>query len=502
MFLDYDLDMLVLRASVAVLLASCQGASPPGKSSDTAWSTVPTDTGLPQPPDTDSPADTHDTGAPPDTASPSSDPGDTPDEARPLPSPEPALQVSDAIDPAGDIDWYSVELSAGDTLWIAILSELRSPPSPLSPRLEVHGPGGDAQVARGMPLAIGGDNTALAYEATESGVHLIQVEAGTPHSASLAADPTLGSPNHTYSLRLERSVPFESEPDNDTPEQLTDWLEEDGHYGYLGDPFIAGYPLFSGRADRSEDLDLFPWTVRGELADGTPADWELWSWSPWPGSSPVADWTVTSRTDDGTETFLGQTGTPTTDPLWRIARRNLPLLPDVGLLVAPSPSDMWLEVAHPVDAGSVGTAYTGIVAGWYTDAIDREAELPTDLDEARTPTVHAEADRSLTALWGVLEDHESSDRYVIAVDSERPWLQVFVQAQGVGSALDPSLSIVADGVLVDAAHTSPLDGGADPELLDVDASTLTSVMVVVEADGPNGGAYLLQIHATAAPEFL
>ena len=110
-------------------------------------------------------------------------------------------------------------------------------------------------------------------------------------------------------------------------------------------------------------------------------------------------------------------------------------------------------------------------------------------------------DRTVTAIWGELEDHEYDDQYVLAVNPERPWLQVFVQAQGVGSGLDPQLSILSDGMVVDAAHSSPLDGGADPELLDVDVSTLSTITLVVEADGLTDGPYLLQVHATASPEF-
>jgi len=481
-----------------VAMAACRPPSP-HKPTDSALPIADTDTGLPA---TDTDSDPPDTDPPDDTALPSNDPGDTPADARALPSPSPALQVSDVIDPAGDVDWFAVELDAGDTLWIAVLSELRTPPSPLSPLLEVRTPDGRTHLARGMPLGIGGDNAALAYEATEAGVHHIGVMAAHPDRPDSTRDPTIGSPEHAYSLRLEQAPPFEREPHNDTPAQMGEWLEEDDTYAFFGDPYIAGYPLFSGRADHTDDIDLLPWTVRGEHADGSPAAWELWSWSPWPGSATTARWTVQLQPDGSDDLLLlGQADRPTTDPMWQLARGGLPLFPDVGLLVAAQAGEMWLELDHADGPTGTGTAYTGVLAGWYTDAIDRDSDLPTDSSGRLLPSVHVTEAARICTIQGRLEDHEIDDVYSIAVDPDRPWVQVFIQAASVGSPLDPRLTVEgADGPLASASD-SVLDASEDPELLDIDAAGSPTIALRVEAEGVDGGAYLLQVHAMAEPHF-
>lgn len=443
-------------------------------------------------PDVSDPTDTGD--APGDR-----EPGDTPATARPLPAPDTALTVSDAIDPPGDVDWYSVPLSAGDTLWIAVLAELRATPSPLAPRLEVRDSAGSVvHVARGMPLSIGGLDTALAFEAPTDDTFFLGVTAADPTAAQLDPEPSLGGPEHAYSLRLERAPPFEVEPHNDTAADMTAWLATDGAFAYLGDPFIAGWPLWSHRSDTPGDVDLLPWTVRGESSTEAPAGWELWSWSPWPGCRGEAQWTVTSGAPGHSEsTVLGSAPVAElhTDPLWQLSRHGLPVLPDLGLLVAAPPGEMWLTVAHAREATGVGTACTGVLAGWTTDLIDRATDLPETSDGGRTPRFHDRGDGSRVALvWGTTVA-DAPHRFHIPTDPTRPWLHVVVQARGIGSDLDPVLELRVDGGEVERIATSPIDGAPDPDLWSRSTEGATEVEVSVDAESGTG-PYLLQVHLT------
>ena len=490
-----------LLPPLLLVLSGCTSPAPACKASScdppAAAPEWPTDTGLPST-DTDE-TTPQDSAAPQDTAEPAAEPGDTPETARHLPTPEPALQTSDAIDPPGDIDWYAVELTAGDLLWISVLAELRTPSSPLSPVLQVRAPDDRTQTVRGMALDIGGDNAALAYEVRSTGQHLIRVTAANPDTASSETDPTIGSAAHAYSLRLEQTAPFELEPHNNAEESMSEWLAQDGTYAFFGDPFVAGYPLFSGRIEHPDDVDLLPWSVRGEHSDGSPADWELWSWSPWPGSDASQSWTVTIHQPDGLATELGGITAPHTDPLWRHARAGLPLLPDVGLLVGTPPGELWLELSHS-DTSTAGV-YTGALAGWYTDAIQREADLPVDAAGERQPSAQYAEEATVVAVWGQLEDHELEDVYRIVVEPDRPFVHAFIQAAGIGSSLDPVLTLEGESGVLAQAASSPIDAGDDPDLVDIDTSGHSTVQLRVDAEGITGGVYLLQLHATASPRF-
>ena len=451
-----------------------------------------TDTGLGTvAPDTDAPStDTADSGWHP----PDPDAGDTPADARVLPDPSPALTISDTIDPPGDVDWFALDLHAGDTVWLAALAGLRSPPSPLVPRLELRDEAGTTlHIVRGMPLDIADHDSALAFEAPATARYFLGVQATSPTTTSLAPDPTLGGPDHAFSLRVERAEPFEAEPTNDSAADLTAWLAEDGTYAYRGDPFIAGWPLFSFRADHTADTDLFPWTVRGEHADGSAADWELWSWSPWPGCAPTSSWRVISGSpDDPAAPVLGtgHTRTLDTDPLWRLARHNLPAIPDVGLLVEAAPGEMWLEVIHDADAPTVGSACTGILAGWYTDNIARYAHLPAT-DGVRQATTHPTDAGPTTLVWGWL-DVDDTHALHIPVDPDHPVAHVILQAERVGHPVDITLTTHLDDTLARTTLGNPYDRSADPEQWNLHTTGHASLGLTLHA-AAGTGHYLLQV---------
>ncbi len=487
--------------AASAFVAACTTAAKPHPDTAQVDAAPDSDTGMGTP---DTPTDTSDRTPPDDTASDDTgdtDPGETPEAARWLPGPDPALTVSDRIDPPGDADWYAVDLNAGDTLWVAVLAELRTPVSPLSPRLEVRDDtGATLHVARGMPLSLAGLDTALAFEAPSTGRFYFGVQAASPSGASLSPDPEQGGPEHAYSLRLEVAEPFEAEPFNDTPASFAEWLIEDGHYAFRGDPFLAGWPLFSYRADRTADRDVWPWTVRGETSAGTPTDWELWSWSPWPGCATTSTWTVSAQPTDAAATTLASSAAADlhTDPLWQLARHNLPVLPDVGLLVAVPPGEMWLTVDHTPSAPTPGSACTGILAGWHTDAILRDTHLAASADgELLLEPESIADDHRVTLVWGHLAGEES-DHFTWTAAAPLPYAQVLVQATSIGYPLDTSITLSRGEDAPHAAQHNPIDGGPDPELWNISTAGTGPLRLTVHAES-GAGQYLLQIHETSRP---
>lgn len=471
----------------ALVLGAC--SDPPAKPSpliEEHPSETPTDTGLSGGTTGSTDSATPGDSGPTDTGPAESDePGDTPETARALPRPDPRWTVSGTVDSPGDADWYAVPLDAGDTLWIAVLAELRSEPSPLAATLTVVAPSGTTTgPVRGMPLSIGGPDPALAFEATESGTHFVVVA---------AAEPTEGGAEHVYSLVAEQTEPFEVEPHNDTPEAMAAWLALDDTYAYFGDPFIAGWPLFSVRADHPTDVDVLPWTVRGELADGRPAAAELWSYGPWPGSNTAATWSVVHDTV-GT---LATAAHLSIEPLWHEARRGQPLLPDVGMLVASPPGELQLHIVADPAVTGIGSAATGVLAGWTMDGVDLQDALPADVLGEKTPPFRERGDgSSVAAVWGQLD---GSDVVLgLSVDPDRPVWSVYVQAQGIGGAVDPTL-LLQGSALDLTVSDSPLDGRPDPEVFDLDLTGETAVRLTLSGTPDSAAGYLLQVHATAAP---
>ncbi len=479
------------------LLACSSRSDPPQKTPDRTIA-LPTqsDTGF-GPGIPDAPTPPADSGAPGDSAEPDHDAGDTPALARHLPTPEPALTVSDTIDPPGDEDWFRVELDAGDTLWVASLAALRTPPSPLAPLLELRNERGEAlELVRGMPLSIAENDSAVAFEAPAAGAYFIGVRAADPAAASLEGSLHEGGPEHAYSLRLERAPPFETEPHNDSSEAMRAWLAEDGHYAYRGDPFIAGWPLFSFRADRSGDRDMWPWEVRGALEDGSPAAAELWSFSPWAGCAPSSTWSVT--TESGAPALLATAHTRDllTDPLYQLARHGLPVLPDVGLMVSAPPGTLWLTVDHDSTADAVGSACTGILAGWTTDYIPTLSTLPQRDGAHILSSIDRTSDQSTALTWGTIADGETID-FRLSASTDRPHTHILLQAHQFGHPVDLTLTLYEGDVPVTSVAENPISGGPDPEHWNWASPDGTELRFSLTA-ASGTGAFLLQVHQTAA----
>ncbi len=474
-----------LRCGAAAFIAGCAGPNEGASEPKAASSDSPHDTGLGAAPG-DRPADPYT--PPDDTDLPDDEPGETPDTARVLPPVGAGFMVSDRIDPPGDTDWYQLDLSAGESVWMGVLANLRDPASPLAPLLTLRWDDGRTSVHRRMPANIGDDDTSVVLSTDRDTTVWIGIQAATPGGARLDADPTIGSPDHRYSLQIEPTRVTEGEPDNNTPAGTRAWMDIDGNWAYVGDPYLHGHITFAARGDTANDIDHWPWTVDGRTETGGPASVELWGMGPWPGCNAPGTWRVTSESGD----LLAEHTAPTVDPLWQLTRAGLPLLPDIGVLVAAPPGTFWLTVEHGSEPD--GTVCAGILAGWYADAFVIEADLPEPSGRREVIPLDRGDSTTVAAIIGQLDSDETLDQWRIPVDAEKPWLHILVQAARVGSPLDASVAI--DG---EWFSESTLDANPDPEVFDRLMLDQDYVDVDISSDGIQGGMYILQVHATAEP---
>ena len=152
---------------------------------------------------------------------------------------------------------------------------------------------------------------------------------------------------------------------------------------------------------------------------------------------------------------MATTATLYTDPLYQLARHGLPVLPDVGLLVAAPPGMMWLTVEHLPTASVVGSACTGLLAGWTTDQVPTIESLPEVDGARRLSPVSRTADHATALAWGTLSSGETVS-FTLPADATRRHTHILLQAEQVGHPIDLTLTPYEAGSALPAITDNPL----------------------------------------------
>ena len=421
------------------------------------------------------------------------------------------FRVEDAINSAGDRDFFAVELEEGDKLWLLAIGYLDDGDTEPDTVLRIYDQDGTwLNTNDDMPFRLGNTDSGLPLEATYSGTYYIEVLEWTDwaiEGGTYDGSPVGGA---TFEYQLWGIVADDREVDpedfNNTIADVEDYLSIEGNSVYTADPiYYYGFTeedyslMMDASLDTDTDVDVFPFGL-GE-ADALPGEEGYWddlyyTFSFWEGGGLPADVVLTVTDAEGE--VMAETANPSFAPgfgdtyggAWRAYSY------DFGAFVHMNENtDYYVHVSSTSGATGVGTAYWGIVGGYYTSSAPWEGD-DQDFDNiALAPVMETFELTSSDVVvgygagaTGLLEELEDFDSYKIPASAvgglDGKYLHVFVDAQARGSLLDAKVTVYGDdqSTVIAEATTNDFDGGADPHLFNVELGDESSITIVVEAD--------------------
>ena len=165
------------------------------------------------------------------------------------------------------------------------------------------------------------------------------------------------------------------------------------------------------------------------------------------------------------------------------------------MMVAAPPGTMWLTVDHDADAGPVGSACTGVLAGWTFDAIERLSTLAADADGSYPLTLQTRTpDHSVALLWGHMDAGEALTFTLPTATAEHP-VHLLLQAEQFGHPVD--LSLTVDPLTTpQTVSDNPVSDSPDPEIWNWHPADTASPPRFVLTATAGAGDFFLQVHTT------
>lgn len=398
------------------------------------------------------------------------------------------------INPAGDRDFYAVELSEGAPYLIwAEAYDVATDTVILDPVIRVYNEDGD-MIAENDDMVFRYRETdpAVFVNATYTGTYFIEVlEFGDWDSGD--AD---GSFNHTYDLLGVRMRITEREGENETMEMVapaepdTDAAETDvavdtdpsDDFLFIGSPVSTYASDFYGRIDSESDVDWWPVTV--PVDETSPEDYTYLTFSMWPDVGVAPKMELFNAEGD----LLAETVEP-------VPGRNSLVIDDVGMLARATEGETYfLKVSH--NGGPTGTAslYPGIYFQ-YLPVIGAPEEEPNDT--LGQPNFLAVRESTTTAGFysgGASGRLPVGDTDVLVLKNadvsglSGKFLSVVVRSTDIGSALDAKMTLsTADGtVLLSASVDAALEDHPDPVIRDYVPAANEDIYITIEADAETG----------------
>ncbi len=456
---------LVLLSSLGLLLLGCPQDEPID------------DTG---PTDDTGPDDTDDTGTP------TVEPGDDVATAMALTFDEDQYAYyEDAIDPAGDRDFYFVQPAVGNVVLAYTDSYYTHGEVVCDTVIRVYDSEGTLLADNDdMPYRYWETDSGLIWQAVDPDGYYVEVLEWSDW------DPTstgaTGGATFEYGINVAHFTVNEWGP-NDTPEQVAKALKKDGpYYANWFDEFTS---LFFGQIESAGDVDLYP--IFGDHA-------YYLQMSFWPQSWGVL--TPKLRLLDADLNVLGETTDPGVYP-WM----------DFGFIYPggityriPGKVEYYLEVTDASGAGgdAAGYFYPGMLIGWQDTLADYETELNQPMGLANTVTMEEYNETDLPGYYsgrfaGALDSvDDSADNFkVISGDVgglDGMYLSVYLETDVQGSLLDAKITVYADAgggsfTELDPASANPVGKGLDsPEIWDLELTGNANVYVEVVNEDAGG----------------
>jgi len=390
--------------------------------------------------------------------------------------------VADAISPAGDRDFYALDLVAGDTVQLAAGSYMFTEPDVvLDTVLRVYGPD-EALIATNddMPYRFYETDSAVIFQATTDGTYYVEVLEWGDWDAASGAN---GGSSYQYELWGYLMSPSEIEP-NDFEDDASDLsiqdVDGDGFADhYVGSAYTDSVTMFYGAMDEAGDQDLWPMTFDSEWGEGY-----YCQWSTWPESTGAMEIEFTLYNEYMEP--VAQTMDTDVEPMWNFAY-------DAGITYNVGAGTYYLGVVDAYEAYGAGTFYPGLFTCYGETLSDVEME---DNDTTVTASLmtfdesESTPDYYYNRTSGDLSPGDAADFLWIRSsdigDLNGQFLNVTVAAEAQGSLLDANLTVwgdMGDNNWVELEYVSDNANGVDPEIVDLElTASWASIVLEINSD--------------------
>ena len=391
------------------------------------------------------------------------------------------LSGPETINPAGDRDFFEIEVNEGDYFVFYTDSYHTAGQNVCDTVLRVYNESGDLLATNDdMPYRFWETDSAVYVQAPNTGYLYVEVLEWSDWAGGydgdtgwVVVDPEGGSTFRYTLLGAKRSA-----TENESNDSIADAdaIEDSPYFQTI---WSKNQLEFIGQFDG--DADDF-WDI--EFSDKSIGD--HWQWSLWPESYDGALPNLTLYSQNGD--VVAKSTEPAIEPGSAIF--------DYASITyrIPAAGKYYLQVADTAGAGA-GTYYTGVIDGfaWKNDLTEeigdndtiKKADGVSMMESTTTP------DFWFANMWGYMEDGDDVDIFRVT-DSEptlfggvltNMYLSVRIQGETAGSELGTNLRLTKeDGTELAAATDHPYNGSGDPEIRDLFLLDGDDVYIHIDAE--------------------
>jgi hypothetical protein len=415
--------------------------------------------------------------------------------------------VEDAINEAGDRDFYALDCEAGYLYLVSTFAYGLDGDMDPDTVIRVYDPSGNMFAENDdMPYRYWETDSAMFFEAQETGTYTVEVLEWSDWDPD--SDGATGGSSYEYELWGIGFLSYDTEPNDTQKEADAIYDDKKLNMGYYGS-FFSGYvpdstadyvTEFYGDMEDDTDIDVWPIDFSKDSA-GSYYQWSLWPMD-FGALEPVMslydeDWNLLASTED-----------PAIYP-------GGARLYDVGMAyrVPEDGGRFYMEVTNAAGTGGVGTSYTGMILGYVETLATNESEdndFPGFANTIDMEESTSTAGYYYGAAWGVIEGEEDLDNWKVLADDlggtlDGQYLSVYIQAEQIGSLLDAKIIVYdEDAKTVLAEETvNPASASADPEIWDLQLGDIDAVYISVESESVDASdlanGYLMSVNINGTP---
>ena len=390
---------------------------------------------------------------------------------------------ADAIAPAGDRDFFSIEATEGDIYQVASLAYLFTEPDVvLDTVLRVYGP--DEQLIAtndDMPYRFLETDSAIFFQATETGTYYVEVLEWGDWDAESTAN---GGNSYTYELWGYLMETSEVEPNNTAADASDESIQDtdgDGFFdAWQGSAYTDSVTMFYGAMDEEGDQDLWWHEMDEEWGAGYYCQWSFWPQSVTASSPEITLYNEYMEP-------IAQTMDPSIYPVYNWVY-------DAGITYNTQAGDYYLGVVDAYDQSGAGTFYPGLFT-CYSETLATVEEEDNDSVETASLVTLTEStstdDYWYSRVSGDLSPGDGGDFIWIRASDiggtlMGRTLNASVAAEAQGSYLDANITVWGNNggsEWVELAFESDGEETLDPEVAELElTSDWASIVIEIGAD--------------------
>ncbi len=420
------------------------------------------------------------TGSTTGTTAPPADAGDDMASATPIDFTDFEPSASDKIDPAGDRDFFAIDVSAGDVMEIYTVAYAADGDMEPDTVIRVYDPDGNLVAENDdMPYRLQETDSGLYQRADRDGTWFIEVLEWSDWDPD--SNGPVGGSTFDYDLYVKNRSLTEMEPNDSDVDAINN------AYGWLDVlPTTDMYLGFWGQADQPGDIDLYYWGVGDTYSDS-----EVLELSLWPGSTnqmvPAitiydADFNVLATTEDVFPV-------PEYLAFW-----------DSAIIYNFVAGDYYIEISDSSGASGADTFYAGILTWWgccNDDVVVVENHYQPDAFSGGVALAMDTSDPTFNYGWALGEvsrDADLSD--TIRLDGasvgslDGRYLTIELQSASVGFQSDLKIVLRDASGTVLGEFTDGFDGRMDPYVENFQVPNTSAIYIDVEIEPGSVGVTL------------